>query len=362
MNVEHGIKLLWKLIPRLFVLSLLLIPETSIAHVKWFSDYDIRIAPRSPWLVFSGSYFLVYSLVLFFLIIGITYADRLLMEKCYRYLSNKDSEPYWQVVKVKDWFANNNYHLLRYGVSAFFFSLYIYDSFILTPELKTGAPWVHWAHLCISILALNVGTVWIAATFILALYGQAIAQYGMFHMLDYPIFIGVAFYLLLWSRYGAEKRVQAEKILTFFTAITLLWGGVEKFCYPEWSFGLLYNNPELLLGFTPEFYMVSSGFVEFTAAYLLITGKLSARIASMLLLSIFLAAIVIFGRIDAVGHSVIIVVLMMMTLGSANQIASMLDTKNHRTTAVCHAVAYVLTLVGLVYIYCGMHHLFYPAG
>ena len=72
------------------------------------------------------------------------------------------------------------------------------------------------------------------------------------------------------------------------------------------------QHPGMALGFNPEFYMVAAGYVEFCAAYLLITGLLSARASALLLLVLFLVAIMPFGRVDAVGHLVIIVVLRLL--------------------------------------------------
>jgi len=157
-------------------------------------------------------------------------------------------------------------------------------------------------------------------------------EYGWFHLLDYPIFIGVAIYLFIMSIYGERKATLALTILRVLTGVTLLWGGMEKFAYPDWSFPLLRQRPSLSFGFDPEFFMVAAGFVEFTAAFLVITVAIAARAASALLLFIFAAAIPEFGYIDLVGHFVIIIVLIALIF-SHNPIAERIESEQRSTAA-----------------------------
>ena len=143
---------------------------------------------------------------------------------------------------------------------------------ILTPELKTDAQWIRWLQLGIALLVLIPRTAFLAGIGIIFLYGYAMAMYGIFHLLDYPIFLGVALYLIIDSLYGEGRRELAHSLLRVMTAVTLLWAGIEKFAYPEWSFQLIQGQPGMALGLDPEFFMVAAGFVEFCAAYLLLTG------------------------------------------------------------------------------------------
>lgn len=155
--------------------------------------------------------------------------------------------------------------------------------------------------MAIAVLAPSPRTAWIGALGVGVLYGEAVASYGLFHILDYPIFLGVAAYIFMCSHYGDRTAVLADAVLRSFTAITLLWAGIEKFACPEWSFTLLKERCELTFGLNPEFYMVAAGFMEFCAAYLLISGRLASRLASLVLLVFFIAAIVPFGALEAVG-------------------------------------------------------------
>src|SRR5439155_12676344 len=144
---------------------------------------------------------------------------------------------------------------------------------------------------------------------IVTLFGIAIFNYGLFHLLDYPIFLGAAAYFIFvgtrWSPFG----VRPLDVVRYATAVTLMWASVEKWAYPEWSFPLLIEHPGLTLGFNSEFYMRAAGVVEFTLAFALLWTPLVRRCAAIVLAGMFISACFEFGKIDAIGHSAIIAVL-----------------------------------------------------
>ncbi len=70
------------------------------------------------------------------------------------------------------------------------------QGFFLTPELKTDDRWVPWVQLAIALSALNRRTVPLIGLGAAVLFVAAVAQYGVFHMLDYLIVIGVSYYFL----------------------------------------------------------------------------------------------------------------------------------------------------------------------
>lgn len=285
---------------------LLFWPNNANAHVKWFADYDLVSPPRSLSHIVFGDYFIFLSVFVGIVMLTVIYVDRhLVFERSWlsRNLGKITDkvQPYFPVC-------------LRLGVSAFFVAAASYGGFILTPELKTASSWVPTLHLVIAALVLVPGTAFLAGFGIIALYVHAIGQFGIYHMLDYPIFLGVAAYLIIISLFGRDQAMTAHHVMRWCTGITLLWAGIEKFAYPEWSFDLLIAKPALTFGFNAEFYMVAAGFVEFCCAYLLITGMLSARAAALVLQFFFVSAIYYFGVIDAIGHSAIIVVLSILIL------------------------------------------------
>jgi hypothetical protein len=311
------------------------LPAIAAAHVKWFVNYDLMLPPRPVLTVISGSYFMLFALLAAPLIFASSLLDGYLAERT----DLTKRRPNALVAAVSTHFPL----LLRIGVAGFFTAVFVYgclnEWMILTPELRTHARWVCWIQLAIAICALFPRTAVISGIGIVFLYADGIVEYGVFHMLDYPIFLGVAAYLVIHSLWGASREQLARSTIRICTGVTLLWASIEKFAFPEWSFMLMTQRPGIMLGFEPEFYMVAAGFVEYCTAFLLLTGNLAARAAAMILLAFFVSAIVPFGVIDAIGHLVIIVVLVLLVF-SDNSLAQRLD--HHRGTAAKAAANTVL--------------------
>ena len=278
--------------------------NTGFAHVKWFATYDLMCPPRPLFSILASAYFMPFCGVMIVIIFAVAYIDTEITNRA-RGLNRR-------VARITAWSKPKLFLVVRLGVFAFFSANAVYGDVLLTPELKTDLAWVRWLHLIIAAMALHPRSAFLSALGIGALYCAAISSYGWFHLLDYPIFLGVAYYLFVMSRDGPKKAPHALLVLRVLTGVTLLWGGMEKFAYPEWSFPLLLQRPNLAFGFNPEFFMIAAGFVEFSAAFLLIVGGLAARAASALLLLVFTAAIPEFGMIDLVGHAVIIIVLVVL--------------------------------------------------
>lgn len=336
--------------------SLALLPGLASGHVKWFVNYDLSSPPRPVLSVATGYYFVGFCLAVGPLMFAIAWVDRYLTRReCFLHrkakLGTQRLSPYFPVA-------------LRLGVSAFFTAVFVYGCFgkamILTPELHTHSRWICWLQLAIALLALSSRSAGIAGAGIIALFAYGVAEYGLYHMLDYPIFLGVAAYLIVQWRYGERGSPLAENLVRFAAGVTLLWASIEKFAFPEWSFLLLAQRPGMTLGFNPEFYMVAAGFVEFCAAYLLITGMLSARFAALTLLAMFLSAIVPFGQLDAVGHSVIIVVLALLALAD-NRVAPQFEVRGSAiATAMLHTAAFFGVLILSIGVYYAGYYLSYP--
>ena len=335
----------------LLTLLVLLLSDAALAHVKWFAPYDLLCPPRPLFSMMTGQYFVMFCGIMVGVMFITAYVDVLLTHRAVGLNS--------LVLRSSVWFAPNVYLFMRMGVFGFLVAVSIYGNVLLTPELKTDWVWVPWLQMLMALLVIHPRTAWLTAIGICVLYGCAIYAYGWFHLLDYPIFLGVAFYLFTMSRFGEQRAVLALLILRVFTGVTLLWAGMEKFAYPDWSFPLLLQRPNLSFGFDPEFFMVAAGFVEFTAAFLLITVSLAARVASALLLLIFSSAIPEFGVVDAVGHAVIIVVLIALIF-SHNPIAEKLETrKGTAVTAMVSVGLYFLALAAEASLFYGTHWLAY---
>ena len=343
---------------RLSVLVIALLPCAAFGHVKWFVNYDLLSPPRSMFSVVSSSYFMLFAMLVALLVFVVSLID----DRLTRRAPTLDGRAGAVAASISKRFPL----LLRLGVAAFFAAVFVYgclhDWMILTPELRTHSGWICGVQLAIAVCALGARTAVVSGIGIFFLYGFAITQYGFFHMLDYPIFLGVAAFLIVDSIYGERKQEWAVSAVRICTAVTLLWASIEKFAFPEWSFMLMAQRPGLALGFDPEFYMIAAGFVEFCAAFLLIAGSIAARAAALLLLAMFTSAIVPFGVIDGIGHSVIIVVLLLLIFND-NRVAQLFSVRRNDTlTATLRTGVYVGALLLFFVLYYATYYLTYGIG
>ncbi len=199
-------------------------------------------------------------------------------------------------------------------------ALFATGGVILTPELHTDADWPTWLQLGIAISFLSRHTCLIGGIGIVILYGYGTSLYGVFHLADYPIFLGIAAYFGLTSLTSERLRSLRMPILYVTLCMSLMWGAIEKWAYPQWTLALLDMRPYLTAGLSPEDFLLFAGFVEFGLAFYILAGFSLIRPATFALLSIFAMAIVEFGKIDAVGHLPIMIPLLVMFLHGPTQL------------------------------------------
>jgi hypothetical protein len=279
-----------------------LLPAPAWAHVKWFAPFDVA-EPPTPVEDLLAPRFLLVLAGFALLVFGGFLLDRL-----------ASRSGHGGVFAAPGRRGELEERLMRAGTGAFFVALFTAGGAILTPELKTGAEWPAWLQLGIAASMLSARTCALGAAGILALYGYGVAQYGAFHLADYPVFLGLAAYMALTSCAAERPRALRMPVLYVSLCASLMWGAVEKWAYPQWTFPLLEARPYLTLGLAPEDFMVVAGFVEFAFAFHILTGLGLLRLGIAGLGGIFLLAILDFGKLDAIGHLPIIVSMATMLL------------------------------------------------
>lgn len=326
------------------------------AHVKWFVEYDTAKPPMPIGDVLNGTFIKMFlvcvaGIYLFFL------ADRYIYKK--GWLSEFD-----QKLRRLDDFSNL---IMRVSAGIFFLTLwawYMYygTSFYITPELKTNAAYVPWLHLAIGLLAFSRYTAPATGVGIFVLFGASIADYGLFHLLDYLIFLGIGFFLIVASFKNAVWRKSGFIVLFACAGLTLIWASIEKFGYPEWTFPMLEQNPDMRMGLQPATFMLVSGFVEFSLTFVLL-GAVSVvgRMISMGMMMIFILAVFKFGMVDAIGHLMIVAILFILVVRGPTDARNMLvlSDKNVWTEAYFMTGLYFLAFVMIFILYYGFHFLFY---
>lgn len=290
--------LLWRCVAALTGAVPAALPECALAHVKWFAPYDVPSQPRVLSQVLDVLFWEPLALALGALLVT-CYLERGPIGRAVLQTLELFSRPLRP--RVDD--------LYRAGTGAFFVAIAVVGGIIITPELKTDVPKIAWFQVAIALGMFWRGTMVLSALGIAALYAYAIAEYGIFHLLDYPIFLGLAGYLALSGLKSNFFGLRPLDVSRWGAGITLIWASVEKWAYPEWTFPLLESHPQMAFGYGADYYMSAAAVVEFSLAFGLLWTPLVRRLSALVLTAMFVSAIIPFGIIDAVGHLMIIVIL-----------------------------------------------------
>lgn len=289
--------------------SLSLLPTASQAHIKWFCSYDTTVPPLPPGDVLTPAF--AWAVAWFSTMMFLAYTLDLIVDRN-GWLRRMDSNLMRCAPAIP--------YIVRSAVGSFFLVLWAGGTTILTPELRTSAVWVPWLQLAIALSTLWRGSLIFTAIGINILYLYGVLQYGAFHMMDYPIFIGLSLYLGLGAYKATADSPFRLPALYFNMALTMAWGGIEKLAYPYWTFPLLSDHRGLTFSIPFGTFMTVAGLVELSLAFFMVTGTALLRLACLALLTIMTAAVPEFGKIDAIGHFLMIVTLIAMIIVGQNGI------------------------------------------
>ena len=268
------------------------------AHIKWFCAYDVASQPVGLENVLCPDFELLTGLSLLGLLTGSAIEGTVLGNAILRAFDQATS------------YIRDNIEIIFRAACAFFFiSIWAVGGILLTPELKTESVWIGVLQLAIAGGMLSRRTMPLSAFGIFVLFDIAVWNYGGFHLADYPVFLGFAAYLALVGGQTKFFGARPVDVLRYAASITLMWASIEKWAYPQWSYPLLIQHPEMTLGFAPDFYMRAAGAIEFALAFSLCWTPLVRRIGAIMLTAMFVSAVFEFGKIDLVGHSLIVVAL-----------------------------------------------------
>ncbi len=281
------------------------------AHVKWFAPYIVGAPPLPIGGTLSNIWFWFgIGLVLFFFL-----ATRV-VEKSpagEALLTGLDrlTDPLWQRLD----------EFVRVVIGAFFVAIFAIGGIYLTPDLKTPAEWVSWSQLLIACLIFSRRTRPLAAAGIVGLWLVALRDYDFFHLLDYlALGVGVAAYLVLDATSNPEWRKHRFEVLRWGVAIALMWSSLEKFAYPDWFYPLVVEKPFLTFGLPRDVFIPMAGVAEFTMGFGLLWTPLIRRLSAIALFIIFNAAVYPFGRVDLIGHALIMAVIVAIVADHTREI------------------------------------------
>jgi hypothetical protein len=272
---------------------------TASAHVKWFCAYNVAGQPRGLENVLCPNFELLLGVSILALMAGSLVEWSIIGAAMLRAMDRAT-----HIVE------ENTELIFRAGCVFFFVAVWGVGGFILTPELKTNSTAIGVLQLAIAAGMISRRTMPLSAAGIFVLFAVALWNYGSFHLADYPIFLGVAAYIALKGAQTDFFGVRPIDVVRWTAGVTLMWASIEKWAYPEWSFPLFIEHPNLTFGFDQEFFMQAAGAVEFALAFALMWTPLVRRVAAIVLTSMFISAVLEFGKVDMIGHSLIVVVLL----------------------------------------------------
>jgi hypothetical protein len=210
---------------------------------------------------------------------------------------------------------------VRVVIGAFFVAIFAVGGVYLTPDLKTPSEMVSWAQLLIAMLIFSRRTQPLAAASIIGLWLLALRDYDIFHLLDYlALGVGVATYLVLEASSKPEWRKHRFQALRWGVAIALMWSSLEKFAYPDWFYPLVVEKPFLTFGLPRDVFIPMAGVAEFTMGFGLLWTPLVRRLSAISLFVIFNAAVYPFGRVDLIGHALIMAVIVAIAADHTRQV------------------------------------------
>ncbi|MEE8602644.1 DoxX family membrane protein [Euzebya tangerina] len=311
-----------------------------LAHVKWFSEFDFTDPPRSFSEVLTPTFFALAALAM--TVIGaMVFIDRRL------------DDVGWYG-RINSWLSDRAEYsttVIRVAMAAVLLISWE-NRALLTPELAEPQAWVGWMQFVLALLLLFPRSAPAAGIGIIFLWVIGLGEYGPLHMLDYLHYVGIGIYLFVSASKDEKIRGIGLPALYLTIGFALIWLGFEKLVYPEWSLLILEENPNLVLGLPPDFFLQGAAFVEISLGFLLIIGLLERPLAAVITL-VFFTTTLVFGRVEVIGHTPLHAALVVFLLNGPGSFYKPPIALHRRIwLRVSFAVvnfAFALALVGFVY-------------
>ncbi len=327
-----------------------MMPTAASAHVKWFAPYIVEASPRPIQYTLTDIWFWTGLALVLVFFIATRLTEKTALGTTIQNKLDKMTDPLWQ--RQDDF--------IRIVIGVFFVAIFAVGGVYLTPDLKTSSEWISWSQLLIAALVFSRRTQPLAAAGIIGLWLLALRDYQLFHMLDYlALGVGVAAYLVLDASNNDDLRTHRITALRIGVAIALMWSSLEKFGYPDWFYPLVEEKPFLTFGLPRDAFIPMAGLAEFTMGFGLLWTPLIRRLSAIALFVIFTAAVYPFGRIDLVGHALIMAIIVAIIIDHSRGEDILPAVKKKLAGIPLGLVAALIIFVGA---YWGSHALIYGVG
>ncbi len=285
----------------LVLLLIALFPDSLFAHVKWFTHFSYADRPVTLEEAITPVFLGLMALSIVVIAILAALEPKIVSHKLFK--------------KVDSMLSVHSQHsllVMRVGIGAVLL-LSWQDNAMLVPELNIIYEWVGWYQFGLAFLLLFRKTTPIAGVGLMLLYIFGVVEFGLLHMLDYPLYLGAGYFLLSFCSGNPKVKASALPVLYLSVGFSLCWVALEKIIYPQWGLYVLYHQPQLSFGLDLGFFLVASAFVEFALGFLIITGLFQRPIALVISI-VFLMTTLTFGKVEVIGHTPVHAALIVLLL------------------------------------------------
>ncbi|WP_433939166.1 hypothetical protein [Paenibacillus lautus] len=272
-------------------------------HVKWFTDNFEWVPLPIPRIVtLTFLFWLAFTLLI-------------LLLTCAIHDPLGKMRP---VVRIHGWLHRLRPHtevILRIGL-AIGLVLQLLSGSYLAPEFRTNSMWIILGLSAAAACLLYKRTLPVSGAILFLLYIQASLSYGLFHSIDYLLYLGIVYYLFVC---GTPIKRTAAPVLYICTGMSLAWLAMEKLTIPELACTVMGSYGLPTFGFTIEHFVMISAFVEIGLAWAFIVGIMN-RFTALLVSSIFIMTSLVFGYKEVIGHMIIHTVLILFLIEGTGEL------------------------------------------
>ena len=261
------------------------------AHVKWFTEGTYADPPLSPSEIMTPLFWQLAILTVLTVAFGVWIDDRIQRLSGYQKLNN--------------WLADNrgkSVIVMRIALAMTLLLSWQADA-MLVPNVEIKADWIGWYQFGLAFLLLFPRTTPIAGAGTLVLYALGHMNFSGFHMMDYLLYLGVGWYLMVQGSSNRRLSKSGLMVLYLTVAFSLCWVAMEKFIYPGWAYQIM-RDWNLTGGMDEGLFLMGAAFVEFGLGFLMLICMLKRPLA-VLITAVFVTTTMVFGKTEIIGHTLI---------------------------------------------------------
>lgn len=277
-------------------------------HVKWFTEsFEWDPLPFSRIVTPSFLFWLGFTVLMLWLVCAV-------------------SGPIGRarpILRIHAWLCRMKQHtqlILRTGLGIGLL-LQLFSGSYLAPEFTIKSMWIVLGLFTAAACLANTKTLKVSGAILFLLYVQASLEYGVFHALDYLVYVGIVYCLFV---NGTPLMRTAPAVLYLCMGFSLSWLAMEKLTMPALACSVMGSYGLPTFGFTLEQFVLISAFVEIGLAWAFMMGIMN-RFTALLVTGIFFMTSLVFGHKEVIGHTIIHTLLILFVIEGTGGLRTPVD-------------------------------------